>query len=198
MTIFQCRAGRGQITMTFEGNRKQPVAEARTSIQAADQQKIVQSLEMVIAQITLSLQDSEQDVGHIIAAVTAMADSARRIGEQLVSGPVGKPALQEGVQTECSQMQTAVQQAITAFQFYDLLSQRLLHVRKNLRAVVNVMQAPERQHPAMWQDLRDLMRSVYSLEQEQRIYSTLLDSLPADETDASRAASARHGDIELF
>jgi hypothetical protein len=184
--------------MASEGNRMQPGADAQASIHAVDQQQIVQSLELVITRITLSLQDSEQAVAHIIAAVTAMSDAARRIGEQQVSGPAGKPALLEVVQAECSQVQTAVQQAITALQFYDLLSQRMQHVRKNLRAVVNVMQAPERQHPAMWQELSELVRSVYSLEQERRMCSTMFDSLPADEPDASRFASARHGDIEFF
>jgi len=101
---------------------------------------------------------------------------------------------------ECKQASTGMQQAITAFQFYDRLSQRFLHIQQNLRAVVEVMQAPDQQHPALWQDLHDKVRSLYSLKQEQSMYQALLRGLSAENVIKQPDATAQKscGDIELF
>ena len=101
-----------------------------------------------------------------------------------------------------------------AIQFYDRLSQRLLHVQENLHALSEITSAQQIDHAALWRQLHARMQAVYTLEQEQKLYAKLLARLPVDEatlqtamnraqerTGRSGADSEKpppNGDIELF
>jgi hypothetical protein len=184
-----------------DNNSGSPVASS-TATHAADMRETAEVLELAIAQIGLSLHDSDRAVESLIAAITAMAGCVGRIEDKLdaARGSSNSNTTEDAIHKECERAKNQMQQAVTAFQFYDLLSQRFLHIESNLKAVADVMRAPDQQHPAMWQQLRDKLRSVYSLEQEQVMYQALLAGLSAEsvivQADAETEKSC--GDIELF
>jgi len=185
--------------MNKQSTTSQPVTDSATADYDEDTQETVQSLELAIAQIGMSLQESEDSVGILISAITAMSHCVKNIEGEFTAPDKPQSEITRPVHKECRKAETAMQQAITAFQFYDRLSQRFLHIQENLRAVANVIRAPGKQHHSLWQELHEKTGSLYSLEQEQRMYQALLDGLPAEDVKLHPVVTLQtNNDIELF
>lgn len=189
--------------MDNESNTHKPIVGASAAALAADTRETIQSLELVISQISMSLQESGDSVGDLISAMAAMAGCVRRIETEIeaLQTSTDSGSVADAIQQHCKQAEAAMQKAITAFQFYDRLSQRVQHIQENLRAVAEVIQAPDQQHAALWKSLHDKVRSLYSMEQEQSMYQALLKGLSAEEPigDSSQGKARRASSrIELF
>jgi len=187
--------------MKHDGNKHDPSGKTSKAGHATDMRETAEALELAIAQIEMSLHESDPAIDELIAAITAMAGCVHRIEKKLdaSSNSPGTRETEDTIYLECKQAKAGMQQAITAFQFYDRLSQRFVHIQQNLRAVAEVMRAPDQQHPALWQDLHDKVRSVYSLKQEQSMYQALLRGLSAENVIKQPDATEKScGDIELF
>jgi hypothetical protein len=71
---------------------------------------------------------------------------------------------------------------IVTFQFYDRLSQRLGHVSGGLDSLATLVSARENFYSSRaLEDLRERMRSVYSLEEEQELFQALQDGCSVQE-----------------
>jgi hypothetical protein len=187
----------------IDENNKALSVGASSATHAADMRETAQTLELAIAQIGMSLHESDHAVETLIGAITTMSGCVRRIEEKLDASCDSPQSitLQGAIYMECQHAKESMQQAVTAFRFYDLLSQRLLHIEENLKAVAGVMRAPDQQHSAMWQQLHDRLCSVYSLEQEQPMYQALLLGLSGENVIEPPYATTRKScgdDIELF
>lgn len=91
-----------------------------------------------------------------------------------------------------------VQQAIVALQFHDALVQRLTHVRDALLLLGRELGSDSRQG---WDQLRDVIRTKYSLEDERRLYDLVIADAPPEAIRAAFAAQIPAGDagrIDLF
>lgn len=188
--------------MKHDGNKYDQSSKSSKAAHATDMRETAQALELAIAQIDMSLQESDQAIETMAGAITAMAGCVQRIEEKLTTAgnSTATSTAEDSIYKECTQAKDNMHQAVTAFQFYDRLVQRFLHIKQNLFAVVEVMQAPDQQHPALWRTLHDKVRSVYSLEQEQRMHQALLKGLSAENVIKQPEAIARKtsGDIDLF
>lgn len=188
--------------MSKDGQACSSAGATSVTPQALDTREITQALELAIAQIQMSLQESEGSIASLVSAITFMGGCVRRIEREVtamrMSGTTSDGV--NAVSMQCQQAQASLQQAIMASQFYDRLSQRFQHVQENLHAVVQVLRAPDQQHPALWKNLHDKVRSVYSLEQEQRLYQALLQGLARDGalTESSENEPVVSNSIELF
>jgi len=169
---------------------------------AVDTQEITQSLELAIAQIDMALKEADTSVIELIGAMTSMTSQLNRIEaktDKLRQFPELDGTILE-IEKNCKQAEFDMQQAVVAFQFYDRLSQRFLHVHENLAAVAEVIKAPDQQHAALWHNLHKKVRSVYSLEQEQRLYQNSLAGSSVGNTNKQANANMQStsDDIELF
>ncbi|MBT8127169.1 MAG: hypothetical protein HKP12_01710 [Gammaproteobacteria bacterium] len=219
-----------------EASRVDHEAESSASgsvVHATDMRELSSFLGLMIDQINLLLQESNGSVGDLIESITMMAASISKIEQQLpelnaatnnlrqyaadeeATDRADVLVVSDTIKTLCAQAETDMQKAVTAFQFYDRLSQRILHIQENLQAVSEVTRAQDKQHQALWQRLHDKMRSVYTLEQEQSLYYALLQRLSAEGLNSVATSSNRKekegvaistgegkpslsGDIELF
>jgi predicted phage tail protein len=190
------------MAMKEDNSNACPSLEAGATVHSTDMRETARALELAMAQIDMSLRDSDHAVEALIDSITAMAACVRRIEQRLDDScqHVDTAATRASVLTECDQSKNSMQKAISAFQFYDLLSQRFMHIRDNLNAVAEVMRAPDRQHPSMWRQLNEKLQSVYSLEQEQTMYQALLSGLSAEKVVKQADVNKQDpcGDIELF
>lgn len=147
-----------------------------------DARKTSCALELAIAQIEMSLQESDQSIGELIQSMTAVTQCMGSIKKRLATtADFSETAhLQNSIHADCNRAEQYMQDAVITFQFYDRLSQRISHIQENLRAVSTLIQKPKQQHPLLWDQLQEKMRSVYSIEQEQIMYNTLMQSLAKD------------------
>ena len=175
---------------------------ARAMEHDSDNREIIMSLQLAITQIGMSMQESDGSIDELIAAITTVAESAKRIDAELKThGQSGNGnSVESSIHPECEKAEQGMQQAIMAFQFYDRLSQRMLQIEENLNAIAEVIVAPEEDHLGLWRNLQSKMRSVYSPEQEQRMTLALLDSLSGKINVEQPTAPAKpsYDDIELF
>ncbi len=147
-----------------------------------DAREMSRTLELAIAQIEMSLQESDYSIGELILSMTTVTTCIGSIQKRL-SATANSATTEDAIDSvcdDCNKAEQYMQKAVVAFQFYDRLSQRISHIQENLKAVATLMQKPEQQHPKLWDQLQEKMRSVYSIEQEQIMYNTLLQSLTDD------------------
>lgn len=165
---------------------------------ADDARETARMLEIAAVQIATTLRESDGAIGEMIDAITSLSAGIRSLQQPGGAGDDCLPGTD--IATFCQQAERDMHTAVVAFQFYDRLTQRLSHVRVNLESLARVILSPTREHPALWEQLRQRASSVYSLEQEQQMYNALINGMaPADLPEAGGAGRQDAGnDIELF
>lgn len=168
------------------------------AIHADDGQEIVQSLELTITLIEMALKEADHSVGELITTMTSMACCVENIDGKLekLHQHEDIATVVDDIELNCKQAGAGMQQAVKSLQFYDQLSQRLIHIYENLQAVNVVIKAPDQQHSALWQNLHKKVRSIYSLEQEQALLNQSADPNIPNKVDMETERNC--GDIELF
>jgi hypothetical protein len=79
------------------------------------------------------------------------------------------------VSGETQEMQNKINQAITAFQFYDRISQRLDHVSSSLEKTSNLLSKPEEiNNKPSWQAIQNDVRNSYSMEAERIMFEHIM------------------------
>ena len=180
-------------------NEEATTSESNGSVYEEDNRETVGALDMVMAQIKMSLNESAQAMNNLISAITEIVCSTKRIDELLANAEIDDTGLVESINEECGIVDSAMLQAVAESQFYYRLSQRIEHVHENLSAIKVVIEAPEKMHHAMWEELHEKVRALYSQRQEQLIVQSMLDSNSRKSAilDAN-ANKGGHDDIELF
>ena len=175
---------------------EQPIANDSSTETSNDSQQVSLALQLVIMQIVMSLRESGNSVGRIADNITSLSSHLQQINRDIEEQAKGITAL-----PACIQANGNIQQVIMDLQYYDRLSQRFSHIRKNLSEIISVLSAPGREHEAMWRNLQRRMRTVFSGEQEQAMYSALRAGQSLEGSGEAGGTSSRPGpnsDIELF
>ena len=173
------------------------------SLRSNDSKEIVRALKLAIAQIELSIHDSDQAVLDLIGSIMSITGAVCQINTIVDEGGILSKDTQwpNNLKGKTAFIQNQIQQAVQAFQFYDRLSQRISHIEENLRAIADIMMKPDQQHPALWRDLEKKLSSIYSLEQEQTMYKALLHGISEAqvlEQPLLSDSDQKTGEIELF
>lgn len=163
---------------------------------ADDARETARMLEIAAVQIATTLRESDAAIEDMIGAITSLSAGIR--GLQQLDGTEDDGAPAAGIRAVCQQAERDMQRAVVAFQFYDRLTQRLSHVQVNLESLARVILSPTREHPALWEQLRQRASSVYSLEQEQQMYNALINGMAVTDLPKSVCNSGQDSDIELF
>jgi hypothetical protein len=153
------------------------------------EQQIAHMLDLCEAQIEAALSESDVAVESLIKSFSAFAESARANG---------------GGEEQADAVSKQMAAAVTAFQFYDKLTQRLGHVRYSLTTlalfVCDRSQASEREQ---WRKLFTTLRRLYRTEEERQIFQLMVEGVPAEEARSQAQQTTQSlrrgaGEIELF
>lgn len=167
-----------------------------------DAEEIARALKLAIAQIDMSMRESDESVKKLISSIINMTGVLRQIKHSLEAH--GDETVCEGykeIRKQTNIAEQSMHEAVTAFQFYDRLSQRFSHIEENLQSVAELVVKPDEVHAELWQRLEKKMRSVYSTEQEQTLYLALLHGISKDEIEQQpvlATTSHKSGEVELF
>ena len=92
-----------------------------------------------------------------------------------------------------------IRSAITAFQFYDKLCQRLSHVSGSLDSLSDIISDPSRLYnPAEWHILQQAINSKHTIEKDRLLFEAILGGASIKEAVAMSDNTAKDDDIELF
>lgn len=167
-----------------------------------DAEEIAKALKLAIAQIDMSMRESGDSVEKLIMSITNMTRSLRQISNSIETQDNDSDCTaSKDIKEQTILAEKYMQEAVTAFQFYDRLSQRFSHIEENLKAIADLMTKPDQQHPELWIRLEKKLRSVYSTEQEQTMYLALLHGISETEVETQPIlsnSSQETGEIELF
>lgn len=164
----------------------------------------VRMLNLSVAQISMAMNEGEDSVQSLTDNFTGMVTSVNNIADvaQEMDGDVVGTETKMTIVGNCAGVQGSIQQAIIAFQFYDRLSQRLDHVKHALEQLTDVVTDRSRLFdPAAWALLQTVIRSKYTMQEEQDMFEALLAGATIDEALEQVREVIHEGDIndiELF
>lgn len=158
-------------------------------------------LNLAIAQIAGTLEDGDESVASLANAFTSMVgnvESAQTAAEALPAS-VEKNTIIEN----CEAVNSEMQHAIMAFQFYDKLNQRLSHVSSSLAVLADVVSDPAKLYdPLQWRELQRKIQSKYTVESDRLMFDYILSGRSIEEALAMAKQDALSVDsedgVELF
>ncbi|UZE97727.1 hypothetical protein [Alkalimarinus alittae] len=139
----------------------------------------INMLTLAVAQIESSMKESEDAVSSLTETFTRVASKLNNLAESGKSlndiNAEEQASVISTIKDESNDINTEVSSAIVAFQFYDRLSQRLEHVKRNLLSLSGVISTPEQLYnPAAWKKLQTEITSNHSVEAERIMFEHIL------------------------
>lgn len=167
-----------------------------------ESEDIARYLELFASQVAVSARDSEEPIATLGHSILAIARSAEEILQATRNAqPGGLPeAARALIERQCVLMLERVRLAVVAFQFQDLLSQRLHHVREGLTELARNFRDPQQQaDPQSWQALGERVRGRYSLHEQCTLFDAVVNGITSPATPTGDApANDDSARVELF
>lgn len=152
-------------------------ADTAPALKAAQLQQTLLVLRIAASQLLASLREAD--------------DSVQQLGD----------AFAEMAQADVSQLSAPLQQATTALQFYDSLSQRVEHVVQSLQWLESLLVDPQQLNSdEAWQQLQQRIRRRYTMEHERALFDAILAGEDATQVMQvlQRSLHDARDEIELF
>ncbi len=158
----------------------------------------VMMLNLAVAQIGRAMRDGDDSINTLTESFTGMSDKIAKIAEAGSKLPEGE--LKETILRNCESVSQNTQSAIMAFQFYDMLSQRLDHVSLSLTSLCELVGDNNKLfNPFAWHELQKKIRSKYPTEQDKLMFDAILKGASiAEALDLSNKPEDGEDEIELF
>ncbi len=137
----------------------------------------ISMLYLAVCQIEASIKDSNNSVDSLTASFTDLAKHSQEVDEhvQAMDNLSDLNDIKRQVGETSAEMQGKINQAITAFQFYDRISQRLDHVARNLEKVSDVIGNPDDiNNPNIWDNIQNEVKNSYSMESERIMFEHIM------------------------
>ena len=152
-------------------------------------------LYLAICQIETSIAESNQ-------SVQQLTDTFTQLAEQTLRDP--DPGKSQSTVWTSDEMRLRINQAITAFQFYDRINQRLQHVSTGLAKMSGVFNDLSKLNcPESWQQVQAEVEASYSMECERMMFKKIMEGASVEEALAAfnnqlHKPQKSGDDIELF
>ncbi len=135
-------------------------------------------LALAVAQIDISMRDSDGSVEVLSNSFTSMVGQVKmieRIAATLPDTPEGMEAKTAMIES-CAAISDKMHSAIVAFQFYDKLTQRLSHVTSSLGALADLVSDVRRLYnPYEWMGMQEKIKSRYTMEEERLMFDAMME-----------------------
>lgn len=158
-------------------------------------------LNLAVAQISGAMIDGDDSIDVLSNSFTSMMTSAQTITQ--LAGKLPEGDEQQEISQHCTTMIGQMQDTIVAFQFYDKLSQRLIHLTNGLTSFAELVGSPELVHNSeAWSLLQENIKSRYTLETDKAMFDAILEGKSIEEAlnhlAAPKAEEKPANDIDLF
>ena len=156
----------------------------------------INMLTLAVSQIECTMTDGEKSVSELSQSFTFIASELQHfIEQQNKDEAIGKSAgKSSGKSTEshdkkefesragAKDIHAKVVSAIVSFQFYDRLSQRLHHVKRDLSELSELVSNPnELYNPNAWKKLQSDIMSNYTMEEERIMFQHIMNGATVEE-----------------
>lgn len=134
-------------------------------------------LALSVAQIEMSMRDSDGSVEVLSNSFTSMAGQVKMIERTAASLPESAETAEAraAIIENCTSVGDMMRSAIVAFQFYDKLTQRLNHVTSSLGSLADLISDVRRLYnPYEWLGMQEKIRSRYTMEEERLMFEAIM------------------------
>lgn len=169
-------------------------------------------LALAVAQIEMSMRDSDGSVEVLSNSFTSMVGQVKMIERTAAALPDTPEAadVKTTIVDNCAVIGETMHTAIVAFQFYDKLTQRLSHVASSLGTLADLVSDMRRLYnPYEWLGMQEKIKSRYTMEEERLMFDAMMEGKSVkqalaiymramEEKRQKAAAGSDEEDIELF
>lgn len=158
----------------------------------------IMMLNLAVARLEHAMSDGEDSVETLADSFTSLAASISTMGTAASDLPESK--IKDTILENWHAVSDKVHSSIMAFQFYDKLTQRLVHISKSLSEMTSLVENDERiNDPYQWIGLQEMIKSKYTLDSDLAMFDAILAGKSVDVILAeARETYKEDNDIELF
>lgn len=166
------------------------------------QTELSKFLSLTTGEISLSMKEANEVVKNLTKTFMDMVrdvQDIRLIAAKLEDDSVNKE-LKQKILKSCDTYFDKVQAGTIGFQFYDKLTQRLIHTSDNIRQLKKMADEPTTLiDPAQWESLMGNIEKRYNMESDRALFHSLMDGSSVQEAVKLAAKNkSKTGEIELF
>jgi hypothetical protein len=178
------------------------VAMQPNALHSQQTDNVVSLLAVIASQIEAALIETNAPAATLVETAHSMSRATQTVARCLFDFSGSPARVFQDLMVLHDDLHSQAAKAITATQFHDRLVQCMAHVCSSLSHLTQFMSSDSApKSAAEWNELKERVRGIHSMEQEQRASCDLLnDGSPSDEKQtatAQRQASGA-GKVELF
>lgn len=139
-------------------------------------------LTLAVSQIECTMTDGEKSVTELTQSFTFIAGQLKDVIESSESEKEPDSQHVKSLKLSAEDIHQQIMGAIVAFQFYDRLTQRLDHVKRDLRWLSELVGDPQQLYnPGAWTKLQEDIMSNYTMEEERIMFEHIMSGASVDE-----------------
>ena len=151
--------------------------EIATQLEWEQVKSTINLLTLAVSQIECTMSDGEKSVAELTKSFSFIAEKIT----QLTTVTEERFNLEE-FRSEGSELHSSIVNAIVAFQFYDRLTQRLDHVKRDLCWLSELVSDPQTANQVeAWNKLQSDIKSNYTMEEERLMFEHIMNGASVTE-----------------
>lgn len=151
-------------------------SSASTKLEWKQVKSTINLLTLAVSQIECTMTDGEKSVSELTRSFTFIAEKLKN----LINEQQGET--NSDVAKQAEEIHESIISSIIAFQFYDRLSQRLDHVKRDLSWLSQLVSDPNvANNPEAWEKLQEDIKSNYSMEEERLMFEHIMKGASVEE-----------------
>jgi len=140
----------------------------------------VMMLNLAVSRIEKAMKDGDDSVTTLADLFTSIMGNVGIIGR--AADKLADSHEKETIKSNFDMVSKKMNEAIVAFQFYDLLTQRLAHISHSLAALADLVADPERLYnPYEWFGLQDMIKSKYTMDFDRAMFEAVVNGATVEE-----------------
>ncbi|KZX77750.1 hypothetical protein A3715_11050 [Oleiphilus sp. HI0009] len=133
-------------------------------------------LTLAVSQIECTMTDGEKSVAELTKSFSYIAEQISHLTDS------SDEQAANNFSSQAQEIHNSIFNSIVAFQFYDRLSQRLDHVKRDLGWLSELVSAPNSaNNPSAWEKLQNDIKSNYSMEEERLMFEHIMNGASVNE-----------------
>jgi hypothetical protein len=173
------------------------------SLQSQEIENLVSMLGVIGAQIERALHETDAPAAILVETAHSMSTATQTVAKCLFDFSGSPARVFQDLMLLHDDMHTRSGKAITAIQFHDRLVQCLTHACSSLTYLAQFMASGSAaKSEAQWNELRERVREIHSMEQERALFDLLAGGESSAEKQTAAASSRGNasgaGEVEFF